>query len=146
DQLLGLELVTGGIAHHHDARLQALRQVLRDDDAGLAAIELDHAAQREDADAADELLDEEAVEQRAAVLIQDAERRGGGERLGVGPAGGQRRKAVDDAGDRADQADLLTLELLRVAAAVVALVVQQRELRQGARQTRGLAQDVARVL
>src|SRR5438105_5604573 len=146
DEPLRLERIAGRIANHHDARLQALRQVLADDDAGLAVAELHHASQREDADAADELLDEVAIEQRAAVLIEDAEGRGGGERLGIGPPRGERGEGIDDAGDRAHQPDFLPLELPRVAAAVVAFVVQERELRQRARELRRLAQDVGRVL
>src|SRR5688572_16387837 len=58
EELLRPERVAGGVADHHDARLQALLQVLGDDDAHLAAIELDDAPQRIDADEADELLDE----------------------------------------------------------------------------------------
>src|SRR5437763_16634664 len=53
-QFLGLELGAGGIADDHEPGLQPLGEVLRDDDADLAAIELDHAAKGEDADAADE--------------------------------------------------------------------------------------------
>src|ERR1700747_18207 len=55
EELLRLERVAGRVADHHHARLKAFLQVLRDDDADLAAIELHGAAERENADEADEL-------------------------------------------------------------------------------------------
>src|SRR5207245_8523230 len=105
EELLRLEWVAGRVADHHHARLQAFLQVLRDDDADLAAVELHRAAERENADAADELLDQHRVEEAAAPLVQHAERGRRRHRLGVGPARGERIEGVDDAGDRAEQPD-----------------------------------------
>ena len=56
-----------------DARLEPSHQVLGDDDAHLAGIELHRAADRERADALDELLHELGVEAGAALLVQVAQ-------------------------------------------------------------------------
>src|SRR6202165_4165883 len=124
EQLLRFERVALRIADHHHARLQAFLHVLPDDDADLAAIQLHRAAEREDADAADELLDEHRIEESAAPLVQHAERGRRRYRLGIGPARGERIEGVDDAGDRAEQSDILAFQAFRVAAAVLALVVE----------------------
>ena len=58
------------------------------------------------------------------MLVEQAERRRGRERVSVGPPRAQRGEGIDDAGDRAEEADRLAVQLLRIAAAVVALVVK----------------------
>src|SRR2546427_12213548 len=63
EELLRLERVAGRVADHHHARLKAFFHVLRDDDADLAAIQLYRAAERKNADAADELLDQHRIEE-----------------------------------------------------------------------------------
>ena len=66
-----------GVADHHDPRQQALRRVLRDHHADFAAVQLHQAADRKDADAADELLDEVRIEEHAAPFVEHADRRRG---------------------------------------------------------------------
>jgi len=116
--------------------------VLPDYDGELAAVQLDHAPQRKDADAADELLHQRGVEEGAAPLVEHAERCRRRNRLRVGPRRGQRIESVHDGGDRAHHADLRALEAVRIAAAVVPLVMQQRELGEPRRHIRGHAQNV----
>src|SRR5437879_12567472 len=74
EELLRLERVAGRVADHHHARLKAFLQVLRDDDADLAAVELHRAAERENADAADEVLDQHRIEEAPAPLVEHAQR------------------------------------------------------------------------
>src|SRR5581483_3415550 len=116
-----------GVEHDHDAGLQAPHQVLRDHDADLAGVQFDDAADRIDADALDELLDERLVEQLAAQAVQLAERVRRRELLGIRAGRDHRRIAVDDAGDRPVDRNLGAAQAARIAAAVLALVVLEHD-------------------
>ena len=118
---------------------------MRDHDPGLAGVHLDDRAHWIDPDALDELLDQRTVEQGIAPPVEQAERVRGRERLAVRTGVRQRIEAVNESRNDAEQPDLLPLQAPRIAAAIVALVVQGRQRRKLGREAGTFLQDRGRV-
>src|SRR5690349_6185782 len=82
-----------------------------------------------------ERLDADRIEvARLGALAQNADRHLGSAAVVVRPIAGQRIEHIGDMYDPADQADLVALEPLRVAAAIGALVVLEQRRQLGAQQ------------
>ena len=120
--------------------------MLADDHAGFAGIELDRAADREGTHTANELLDQRPVEQRAAILCQEADRRRRRAAFAVGWPREQSVIRIADGCDRAEQVNLVAAQPPRIPGAVLLLVVQKSELREFWRQAGNDTDDVRREL
>ena len=118
---------------------------MRNDDRNFAGIEFDHAAHGVDAEALDELLDQRFVKKLAAQLVELGECVGRGFLLRKRAFRGEGRIAVNEPGNRAIDRDLPVAQPLRIAAAVLPLVVLQHDIVDAFQQSRRGADDFDRV-